>query len=49
MKIDFNEIEKMFLPGMNNGTGMMSAQMYDDFDDLRRGYRTDNVWYCIPK
>lgn len=30
MKIDFNEIEKMFLPGMNNGTGMMSAQMYDD-------------------
>lgn len=30
MRIDFNEIEKMALPGMNNGTGMMSAQMYDD-------------------
>ncbi len=30
MIIDFNQIEKMTLPGMNNGTGMMSAQMYDD-------------------
>ena len=30
MKIDFNEIDKMTLPGMNNGMGMMSARMYDD-------------------
>lgn len=30
MRIDFNAIEAMTIPGMNNGTGMMSAQMYDD-------------------
>lgn len=30
MKIDFNDIDSMMLPGMNNGTGMMSARMYND-------------------
>lgn len=30
MRIDFNEIESMTLPGMNNGTGTMSARMYND-------------------
>ena len=30
MRIDFNAIEMMTIPSMNNGTGMMSAQMYDD-------------------
>ena len=30
MKIDFNKIDLMTFPGMNNGTGTMSAQMYDD-------------------
>lgn len=29
MRIDFNEIEEMNIPGMNNGTGTMSARMYD--------------------
>lgn len=30
MKIDFNEIQEMTIPGMNNGTGTMSARMYHD-------------------
>ena len=30
MKIDFNKIEPMSIPGMNNGTGTMSARMYND-------------------
>ena len=30
MQIDFNKIDLMTFPGMNNGTGTMSAQMYDD-------------------
>ena len=30
MKIDFNEIEPMTIPGMNGGTGMVTAQMYHD-------------------
>ena len=30
MKIDFNKIEPTTFPGMNNGTGMMSARMYND-------------------
>ncbi len=30
MLIDFNEIEEMTIPGMNNGTGTMSVRMYND-------------------
>ena len=30
MKIDLNGIEPMTIPGMNGGTGMMTAQMYND-------------------
>ncbi len=30
MRIDFNEIGSMTVPGMNNGTGTMSARMYND-------------------
>lgn len=30
MKIDFNKIELMEFPGMNNGTGTMSTRMYND-------------------
>ena len=30
MIIDFNQIDPMTLPGMNNGTGTMSARMYND-------------------
>ena len=30
MHIDFNEIASMTFPGMDNGTGMMSARMYND-------------------
>lgn len=30
MIINFNEIEEMTIPGMNNGTGTMSARMYND-------------------
>ncbi len=30
MQIDFNKIETMTIPGMNNGTGTMSARMYND-------------------
>ena len=30
MRIDFNEIASMTFPGMDNGTGMMSARMYND-------------------
>lgn len=30
MKIDFNEMREMTFPGMNGGTGMMTARMYND-------------------
>ena len=30
MMIDFNDIDSMNFPGMNNGTGTMSARMYND-------------------
>ena len=30
MLIDFNEIAPITFPGMNNGTGTMKAQMYND-------------------
>jgi len=30
MQIDFNKIDSMTFPGMNNGTGTMSARMYND-------------------
>ena len=30
MIIDFNKIEETTFPGMNGGTGMMSARMYND-------------------
>ena len=30
MLIDFNSISSMTIPGMNNGTGTMTAQMYND-------------------
>ncbi len=30
MRIDFNEVEEVTIPGMNHGTGTMSAKMYMD-------------------
>lgn len=30
MQIDFSKIDSMTFPGMNNGTGTMSAQMFND-------------------
>lgn len=30
MQIDFNKIDSVTFPGMNNGTGTMSARMYND-------------------
>lgn len=30
MLIDFNEIKEITIPGMNGGTGMMSAKMFID-------------------
>ena len=30
MLLNFNEIEELTIPGMNNGTGMMTAKMYMD-------------------
>lgn len=30
MKIDFNDMEEITIPGMNNGTGTMMARMYND-------------------
>ena len=30
MRIDFNQIDSMTFPGMDNGTGTMSARMYND-------------------
>lgn len=30
MLIDFNKMTEITLPGMNNGTGMMTAKMYAD-------------------
>lgn len=30
MLLNFNEIEKMTVPGMNSGTGTMTAKMYID-------------------
>ncbi len=30
MHIDFNEIDPVTFPGMNNGTGTMSARMYNN-------------------
>ena len=32
MKIDFNTINEIRIPGMNNGTGEMSAKMFADKD-----------------
>lgn len=32
MRIDFNEAKEMRIPGMNNGTGEMTARMYMDND-----------------
>ena len=30
MLIDFNKTKEITVPGMNNGTGMMTAKMYMD-------------------
>ena len=30
MLLDFNEIKELTIPGMNNGTGMMTVKMYID-------------------
>lgn len=30
MLVDFNEVREVTIPGMNNGTGEMSARMYMD-------------------
>ena len=30
MRIDFNDITQITIPGMNGGTGTMTAQMYND-------------------
>jgi hypothetical protein len=30
IRIDFNKIDSVTFPGMDNGTGMMSARMYND-------------------
>ena len=30
MLLDFNDIKEMTVPGMNNGTGMITAKMYID-------------------
>ena len=30
MQIDFNNIDSLTFPGMDGGTGMMSARMYND-------------------
>ena len=30
MLLNFNEIKEMTIPGMNNGTGRMTAKMYMD-------------------
>lgn len=30
MLIDFNEIQQMTIPGMNNGTGKMTCRMFND-------------------
>lgn len=30
MLIDFNVIDEMTIPGMNNGSGTMTARMFDD-------------------
>ena len=33
MLIDFNETKEITVPGMNNGTGMITAKMYKDAQD----------------
>ena len=38
MKIDFNELEEMTIPGMNEGTGTMTCRMYNDEVFGHRGY-----------
>ena len=30
MRIDFNHMDSMTFPGLNNGTGTMTARMYND-------------------
>ena len=30
MKIDFNELQEMTIPGMNDGTGTMTFRMFND-------------------
>ena len=43
MQIDFNEIDSMTFPGMNDGTGMMSARMYNDDNFFEKGIYVDVV------
>ena len=35
MLIDFNELKEIHMPGMNNGTGEMTARMYMDDKGVR--------------
>ena len=32
MRINFNDIKEITMPGMNNGTGMMTAKLFMDTD-----------------
>ena len=32
MRIDFNDIKEITIPGMNNGTGVMTAKLFMDTD-----------------
>lgn len=38
MKIDFNELETITMPGMNDGTGMMTVRMYNDDNYIISGF-----------
>ena len=40
MLIDFNEIKEMTIPGMNNGTGTMTAKMFMFIADFTAEFKS---------
>lgn len=47
MLIDFNEIKEMTIPGMNNGTGTMTAKMFMFIADRIEKLRDEKHRLCL--
>ena len=48
MLINFNEKEEMTIPGMNHGTGTMTAKMYMDERGAGDLFGNVSFLYCVP-